>query len=183
MFSHRIDDELELQLLEEWHAEALFAVMDRNRAYLREWLPWLDGIHSPDDTRGFIRSAREQWGRNDGFAAGIWFQGQPVGMIGFHAIDWPNRMTSIGYWLAAAYQGRGIVTRACRAIVGHAFAELGLNRVEIRCATGNRKSCAIPERLGFTCEGIARQAEWLYDHYVDLVIYAMLADEWPAAAG
>ena len=70
------------------------------------------------------------------------------------------------------------MTRACRALVTHAFRELGLHRVEIRAAPGNRRSRAIPERLGFRQEGILRDAEWPYDHYVDLVVYAMLADEW-----
>jgi ribosomal-protein-serine acetyltransferase len=51
--------------------------------------------------------------------------------------------------------------------------------VEVRAAPGNRRSRAIPERLGFRQEGILRDAEWLYDHYVDLVVYAMLADDWP----
>src|SRR3712207_6857835 len=51
------------------------------------------------------------------------------------------------------------------------------NRVSIACATENKKSCAIPERLGFRREGVQRQAEWLYDHFVDHVIYAALRSE------
>ena len=70
------------------------------------------------------------------------------------------------------------MTAACRALVDHACEELGLNRVSIACATENKKSCAIPERLGFRREGIVRQAEWLYDHFVDHVVYATLASEW-----
>jgi ribosomal-protein-serine acetyltransferase len=70
------------------------------------------------------------------------------------------------------------VTAACRALVDHAFEELGLNRVSIACATENKESCAILERLGFRREGIVRQAEWLYDHFVDHVVYATLASEW-----
>lgn len=182
MFSLRIDDELELRLLEERHAEAFFAVIDENRAHLREWLPWLDGAWSAEDTRNFIKGTMDQWARNDGFTAGIWYQGQPVGAIGYHCIDWPNLLTGIGYWLSASHQGRGLMTKACRALVEHAFTDLGLNRIEIRCAPGNKKSCAIPERLGFTREGTSRQAEWLYDHFIDLVVYSMLADEWPSAA-
>ena len=37
-------------------------------------------------------------------------------MIGFHKVDWVNRATSIGYWIGAANQGRGIVTEAVRAL-------------------------------------------------------------------
>jgi ribosomal-protein-serine acetyltransferase len=53
-----------------------------------------------------------------------------------------------------------------------------LNKVEIHCAVDNKRSRAIPERLGFTQEGIIRANQWLYDHYVDDVIYGMLASEW-----
>ena len=182
MFSLRIDDDLELRLLEERHAEALSALSDQNRAYLRLWMPWVDQSRTVEDRRNFIKRSLEQFANNDGFAAGIWFRGRLAGVIGIHRIDRLNRTTSIGYWLGSSFQGRGIMTRACRALVDCAFNELGLNRVEIRCATENRKSRAISERLGFTQEGVIRQAEWLYDHFVDHVVYGMLAGEWRAIA-
>jgi ribosomal-protein-serine acetyltransferase len=53
-----------------------------------------------------------------------------------------------------------------------------MHKVEIRAASGNKKSRAVPERLGFKQEGCIRQAEWLYDHYVDHVVYGMLDLEW-----
>jgi RimJ/RimL family protein N-acetyltransferase len=80
--------------------------------------------------------------------AGIWYEGRLAGVIGYHALDWENRTTEVGYWLGEEQQGKGLVTAACRALVDHAFGELGLNRVVISCATENKKSCAIPERLG-----------------------------------
>lgn len=173
-----VDSEIVLKVLEEQDAETLYGHVDRHRAYMRQWLPWVDAERSPFDTRNFIRFVHRQFNVREGFQTGIWYRKQLVGVIGYHKFDWANRSVSIGYWLAEDFQGKGIMTRSCRAMVTYAFDSLHLHRVEIRCAVGNTRSRAIPERLGFKIEGIARQAEWLYDRYVDLVIYAMLEDEW-----
>lgn len=177
MFGHKIDEDLELRLLEDRDADELFKLLDHNRKYLRQWLPWVDGTKAAADTREFIRKSLDKFARNDGFNAGLWYRGRLAGVIGYHGIDWPNRATALGYWLGEAFQGRGLMTRV-RALVDHAFRDLGLNRVEVRCATENRRSRAIPERLGFRQEGVSRQAEWLYDRFVDLVVYGMVAEEW-----
>jgi ribosomal-protein-serine acetyltransferase len=178
MFRYLIDRQTELRLLEDQHTPELFALTDQSRAHLRRWLPWVDSVTSPEDTRQFIKSALEQFARNCGFHAGIWYEHKLVGVVGYHRIDWANRKTSIGYWLAASYEGRGLVTKACRALIEYAFCNLKLNRIEIRCATENEKSRAIPKRLDFTQEGVIRQAEWLYDHFVDHVVYGLLASAW-----
>src|SRR5262249_2414636 len=105
-----------------------------------------------------------------------------AGVVGLHFIDWTNRKTSIGYWLAEAQQGKGVMTRACAALIDHSFGTLGLNSMQLECAVGNEKSCAIPERRGFSREGVLRQREWLYDRFVDHVSYSLLAAEWPGSA-
>ncbi len=178
MFAFKIDGQLQLRLLETQYAEELYRLTDRNRQYLREWLPWVDETTSAENTKVFIQSSLSQFAASNGFQAGIFVDGKIGGCIGLHGVDWNNKKTSIGYWLASEYQGQGVMTRSCRAIVDYALDELNLNRVEIRAAEFNRKSRAIPERLGFAQEGISRQAEWLYDHYVDHVIYGMLAENW-----
>lgn len=137
MFCFSIDNETALRLLEERHAEELFALTDQNRAYLREWLPWVDGVQSAEHTKQFIKSASEQFAQNQGL--GIWHKGKLAGVIGFHKIDWANRKTSIGYWLGAEFQGRGLMTKSCRALVDYALRELKLNRVEIRLVTDQKR--------------------------------------------
>ena len=87
---------------------------------------------------------------------GIMFRGQLAGMIGLSPIDWANAKTSIGYWLGAEFEGRGIATRSCRALIDYLFKELKINRVEIRAkavfmaSTNSQKSkpstSIIPEK-------------------------------------
>jgi ribosomal-protein-serine acetyltransferase len=97
MFSSQIDNELELRLLQMEHAEQLFLQVDKNRNYLREWLPWVDGTQNAEHSKGFIQSTQEQYENNNGFQAGIFNNGEIVGCIGLHGIDWNNKKTSIGY--------------------------------------------------------------------------------------
>jgi ribosomal-protein-serine acetyltransferase len=182
MFSAVIRPGLELRLLEERHSSTVYPLADRNREHLREWFAWVDATKSEDDILAFIRRSLNQFASNLGFSAGIWEQSRYAGNISLHKVDWLNRRAEIGYWLGREFQGRGIVTDACRAVTRHALVELDLNRVEIRCATGNAKSKAIPLRLGFTLEGVLRQAELLHERYVDLEVYSMLRSEFAQAA-
>ena len=177
MLEVEIDDEILLRSIEPSDAEDLFAITHASRGYLREWLPWVDSTNSVEDTRGFIETAQSQQSKKDGFHCAIWYQGMLVGMIGLAHLDMSNRKTEIGYWLDQDSQGNGIVTRACAGLIDYLFDELDLHRVTIRVAVENRRSRAIPERLGFVEEGIIRDAEWLYDHYEDSVIYGLLRSD------
>ena len=178
MFSHWLTDRLQLRSLQLTDANELFALTDANRDYLRQWLPWLDGTKTSADTRNFIRNAIEQFQDTGALVAAICHDKQIIGVIGYNQIDWANAIGHIGYWLAESHQGQGIMISSCRCLVDYSFVNLALNRVVIRCATNNRRSRAIPEKLGFHHEGTAREAEWLYDHFVDHEIYAMLNRHW-----
>ncbi len=179
MFRANVRPGLELRLLEERHGEALFALTNKERGRLREWLPWVDSTETADDTLAFIRSSLEQFARNEGVTAGIWNNHALAGVIGTHKIDWANKKVEIGYWLAREFEGQGIITEACRAMVTYLLHDLDLNRVAILCATGNSKSCAIPTRLGFAFEGTLREGEWCSDRFLDLNVYSMLKRDWP----
>lgn len=178
MFKYTIEKDIELRLLENKHAEEIFKSIDSCRSHLREWLPWVDSTKTSDDTKSFIEMTKKQFASNNGFQAGIWYEGEFAGIIGYHGINWQNRSISIGYWLNERYVGKGIMTKACKVFIDYAFKDFKLNRVEIRCVENNYKSRAIPERFNFTKEGLIRDSEWLYDHYVNHIIYGMLATEW-----
>lgn len=182
MLNRRIDDDIELRLLELLHAPELFARIHACRSHLRQWLLWVDQTQDVADTEAFINDAVEQFANGEALHMGIWWRGVLAGVIGYHRIDPQNRVGEIGYWLGDVFQGRGIMTKACLAMVDYGFTERGLNRIEIHCAPANGKSRAIPERLGFQIEGTLRQAERLAEGYVDNVVYGLLASEYADTA-
>jgi ribosomal-protein-serine acetyltransferase len=181
VLSFAIDDRRCLRLIEETDAEELYSVVTANREFLARWMPWAAG-QTLEGTLEFIRTSRKQLGENQGFQTAIVDDGQIVGVLGFHRLDWENRATSIGYWIAESSQGRGTVTQAVRALADHAFRTWNLNRIEIRAGVDNQRSRAIPDRLGFKQEGALRQAERVGDRFVDHVVYAMLAEDWQMAS-
>lgn len=161
-------------------APRLYAAVDANRAYLREWLPWLDSQQGPADSLEFIKNCREKSKQGTGLTLGIELQGELVGVVGFHEIDHENRQASIGYWISASHQGKGLVTKSCKRLIDYAVDDVKLEKVIMRIAPGNTPSRRVAERCGLKPEETIKQAEWLYDHYVDLVIYRMHAKDWLA---
>lgn len=173
-----IDDKLSLRPVTIEDAESVFALTEASRSTLREWLPWLDMTTKEEHSRSYIESCITGFQENKSLSNVILFDEKIVGIAGFNNLNHANKTVYIGYWLSKDAQGHGIMTRAVQALCQYAFEELQFNKVEIHAAVGNTKSRAIPERLGFVKEGTIRSAEWLYDHFVDHVVYGMLANEW-----
>jgi ribosomal-protein-serine acetyltransferase len=179
MLRHQLPGGYALRLLEEFDAEELYGVVDANREELARFMPWPESERSPEDVLPFIRSTRKQIADNDGLQTVIVDpEGRIAGMVGTHGVDWANRKTSIGYWLAGKHQGRGVMTTAVRAHVDYAFDSWKLNRVTIEASVDNARSRAIPERLGFREEGVLREVERVGGRMLDHVVYSMLAADW-----
>ncbi len=180
MFTYTINESLSLKLVEMKDAERIFELTNSNRSHLRQWLPWLDWTQNQQDTEAWIKGAMEGYASQRSITTAIIYKESIVGVASFNSLDWSNKIAYIGYWLGQEFQGNGIVTSVAEALTQYAFETLEFNRVDIRAAEFNKKSRAIPERLGFQYEGKIRQAEWLYDHYVDHAVYGMLVEEWKA---
>lgn len=179
MLEYKINDDITLRMFNTGDAEALFKLTIASKPYLREWLGWLDYIESVEDSKknieGRIKGLIETGGFPKSFA--VMYKGVLAGTIGFNEIDRGIQCGTIGYWLGQEFQGKGIMSQALETIIEYGFRDLKLNKIEIRVATENLKSRALPERFGFKEEGVIRDAEWLYDRYVDHVVYGLLQNE------
>ncbi len=178
-----VDTEIMLKPIEEANAHAIFELVEQSRQHLSRWLPWVEYNTHLNHTRQFIRGvlAKKNWGEQAVYV--IWYANTIAGIIDLHGIDANNRKANIGYWLGHRFTGLGIMTRACKGLIDTAFGFYDFNRVVIKCATENRQSCAIPEKLHFTLEGIERQSEWLNGCFVDLKVYSILHAEWKERYG
>lgn len=174
----RVDDVVTLHLLDYQHAETLYQLVKANRLHLREWLPWVDHMRTVEDFRKYINNSKQRYAGHTEIGYVILANNDMVGRIGLYNIDVFNKSASIGYWLSKEWEGKGIITRSCKAVIDEGFKRLKLNRIEIRAALQNYKSQAIPQRLGFKQEGIIRQGEFVNNQFVDLYVYSMLREEW-----
>ncbi|MGY3926861.1 GNAT family N-acetyltransferase [Aeromonas simiae] len=178
MFAWPLDEDLSLIFLRPEMSTELFTLCRDNRDYLGQWLPWPPLLRHVDDMGLFIRHAIEGFARGESLHCALEYQGEVVGAIAYNQIDRRLGVVVIGYWLAERCQGKGIITRACRALIQHAFEQMGMEKVAINTAVDNQASRAVCERLGFQLEGINRNAERLQRGMVDHACYGLLRAEW-----
>lgn len=178
-----VDEEV---VIREWtvaDARLMLGLIDANRQHLRRWHQWVDNTRTVDDTRTFLETASSPEYRARTIAGIVEFHGTAVGVLGLGGLDSANRAAEFGYWLAEEAQGKGIITRGCRALIETAFRERGIHRIVIRTAHDNVRSRAVAERLGFTMEGNQREAFLMQGGFRDVVVYSLLVHEWPVRAG
>jgi len=174
----QVRETIELRIFTLDDAEEFFEVTTKNNTYLREWLWWLDDDKNVEDVKKYIVGSEKRREENEGIDWCIWNDNYIIGGIGLFPWDTTNKKTSLTYWLAEDFQGKGIMYDSLKIIIHYIFTELHIHRIEITCALGNNKSSALPKKLGFTFEWISRESCWLYDHFVDMEIYSLLSSEW-----
>lgn len=173
-----IDKDLRLELTTIKYATDLYKAVDINREHLSQFLPWVPHMRSAEDTRDYIKNCERLYEQGEEVSFVIIADESIVGRIGLHHINIQNKNAAIGYWLTKNAEGRGIITKSCKEIIAYGFQKLDLHRIEIKVATDNIKSQAIPKKLRFTKEGILRQAELVNNKFLDLILYSVIKDEW-----
>jgi ribosomal-protein-serine acetyltransferase len=173
-----LDEGTALKRLQVGSSRLIFNAIDSDREHLRRWLPFVDDTHKAEDTEMFIKSILHTNCPGKDLIYEIWIKGEFAGLIALKEIDGWNKKTEIGYWIISKYQRMGIITRSCEKLIELSFNQLGLNRVQIRVATGNARSALVPERLRFTIEGIERAGELHHGKFFNLLVYSILKKEW-----
>ncbi|MGC0153987.1 GNAT family N-acetyltransferase [Chromobacterium vaccinii] len=159
-------------------AAAIYALIERHRATLSQWMTSIVRPQSAADAEALLRQQME--GNDAGRCAHrvILADGEIAGICSLHGISAAHRYARLGYWLADSHVGRGVMSRALGQLLSYAFEDLGLHRLELGCAPENLRSCRVAERLGFKLEGELRDAQFLGGRFWNMRCYGLLADEW-----
>ncbi|MFF3334075.1 GNAT family N-acetyltransferase [Streptomyces sp. NPDC002888] len=178
MFTLPLGDDAQLRPLEPWHAREFLAHIDRARPNVDPWIPWATlGTDLASATAVLQRYADNQ-AQDTARIYGIWLDGTLVGGVMFTRFDGALGVCEIGCWLEAAGEGRGLVTRACRALITWAFEERGMSRVEWWVAAGNTRSTEVARRLGMTRDGVLRRRHPYQGVRHDSEVWSVLDEDW-----
>lgn len=158
-------------------AETMFSYVEQDRTRLERYMPWVQFTRTVDDERAYIESTHAKWDQYEFFDYGIFLveNGQYLGNVGVHSINWLNSCCEIGYWILGRFEGHGYISEAVEVLTNacHEF----FNRVEIRCDPTNSRSARVPEILGFHFEGCLKQNIFLGGEFRDSLIYSHLRGE------
>lgn len=178
MFTVKVDNEIQLALIEPSFAAKYFSIVQCDLDHLSQWLVWPE--HAKDEAffLSFTTKSLHDYADGKSLTCGIIYKNEVVGNIGFNSINQTLKKAEVGYWLSAQYQGRGIVTRAVSALFEMAFTQMGMEKVQICAAEGNKPSRAVCERLNMELEGIITNAENLNGRIVDHAIYGLSKAQW-----
>ncbi len=152
MYFRQIDKNLKVGISVPQYANDLYHLTDTNREFLKKWLPWLNTIQGPEDTREFIVLQLQRFSRGEALHHCIFYKDVLAGVTAFNRIDQTHGIGTIGYWLGEEFTGKGIMVAAIRDLICLGFLNYPLQKVEIHCAVGNVKSRSVAERLGFLNE-------------------------------
>lgn len=166
-----------LRRLEMGDLDDIWSAVEAERERIGVWMPWVQMTPTIEEERAWLERVVADEGSLEG--GGIFVEGTYAGGVGL-MLDPYGILGEIGYWIRSGFEGRGFVTRAVRALIDIGFDELDLHRIVIRAGEGNARSRAIPERLGFTREGVAREESRGSGGFYDLVVYGLLRHEWRA---
>ena len=156
--------------------DALYELIDLNRARLARWFPWVEGATEPSSQLPWLERARADEDSLDG--NGIWVADRLAGGCDLR-IHRQDDIGELGFWLDEDQVGRGLVTRAAQALMTRGFDDEGLHRVQMRAGVENLRSRAVARRLKLKEEGVLRGAGKVGGGlYVDLVMYGLLVDDW-----
>ncbi len=158
-------------------AAALASLVQENADYLNIFLPKVVTLSTVEACTAHLQYVIAASAQDEVLEWHIFSSDKLCGAIRLNKIETGNHKASIAYYIGESCQGQGLASSSVRAVLGYCFDTLGFNRIELQCTSSNFASQQVAKRLGFTWEGMLRQAELLDGAYNDLFVYGLLRED------
>jgi|GEM_PF-518396 len=173
----KINDILTLSPPLSVYAEALYTIIVKNKRYLSRYMTWPNCVNAINDTAEYLNACMLAHQKNESKTYIVVLKGEAVGILSFNAIDHPNKIAYLGYWLSPDHQGRGIIHQSINSLIEKYTDNGDIHRFVIKCSVHNARSNAVAKRCGFRLEGTLYQAELIDHTFHDQNIYAWINSE------
>ena len=148
------------------------------------WLPWCHPDYSLKESRAWIKVTIQGW-RDDTmfeFTMSDPTDGTFIGGCGLNGISRVNGTANLGYWVRTGCTRRGVATAATLLLAEFGMKRVGLTRIEVLAATGNRASRRVAEKAGAIREGVLRNRLFVHGKRHDAVLYSLIPGDLPLTA-
>ena len=178
MFKLEINKDIHLELIHFSHAKEMLLLVNKNRELFKEWLLWVDFVQTVEDEEKFIKRALERYANGELVNCVVFYKGKLAGSVEI-AMKKGYGITKgeLGYWLGAEFHGKGIMQKATAKMLEMGFNEYNLDKIMLKCAVRNERSCNVAQKLGMSHEGRQRDEIVVNDVVMDVDSYAILKRE------
>jgi RimJ/RimL family protein N-acetyltransferase len=173
------DDTILLRPFRLEDAQETYTAVRESLTDLKPWMSWAHDDYALNESREFIRITRARWQEGTLFAFAITDakSGLVLGGCSLSHIHPVYHLCNLGYWVRSSRRGRGIAGRAARLAASYAFEKVGLVRVEIVVAPGNKASLRVAEKVGAHYEGTLRNRMVVGQAVYDAVMYSLIPQD------
>lgn len=160
-------------------ADALFDTVSKSLPTLSQWLPWAKSGYTIADSARWVAHCQGAWPAGAEYHFGIFdaISGGLRGGVGFSHVSPVRRAANLGYWVSDDARGGGVAVAAAHLAAMWAFADLGLQRIEILVQPENRASLRVAVKLGAVCEGIARNGIIVGGEPHEAIVHSLVPDD------
>lgn len=159
----------------------LCSLLEANVEHLSRWMPWaVPGVADLEGQRERLRDLELQFEAGSDFSYLVKEResGAILGSLGAHARLGPAAI-ELGYWLGKEAEGRGFMSEAVAAMTRCLLGYEEIARVVIRADPENVRSWRVPQRVGYTREGVLRNVRFENGAWRDSESWSMVAGESP----
>ena len=173
---------LTITLVKSDDAAAVLAFEQENRDHFEEWIASRgNDFYCLPEVRSSLEQAQYLANANREYHYLAWIENEVIGRITLRGVEQDQyHKAFLGYRFSQRHGGHGYATAAVNAVVGQAFEELKLNRIEATVIIDNLPSQAIMRKCGFTEYGHSHASVFRNGVWLDMLHYEKLNTVRPA---